>query len=85
MTGKGKSQRLLKLLSTAKSDTESLGIFKFQQSEDEVAGEPNFEVLMKWQTVRKPCYKARRKYNGRLNGASPSNQGFPRTEETCAF
>ena len=54
MTGKGKSQRLLKLLSTAKSDTESLGMLKFQYSEGKVAGEPNFEVLVKWQTVRKP-------------------------------
>lgn len=34
VTGKGKSQRLFKLLSIAESDTESLGILKFQQSED---------------------------------------------------
>ena len=30
VTGKGKSQRLFKLLSAAESDTESLGILKFQ-------------------------------------------------------
>lgn len=50
-----KGGEILKLPNATQCDTESLRILKFQQSEDEVSEELNFEVLMKWQMVRKWC------------------------------
>ena len=53
--GRGNLKVFLKFPNAAQSDTESPRILKFQQSEDIVSGELNFEVLTRWQMVRKWC------------------------------